>query len=347
MSSATDYIAIAGFRATSTEIFEGRGGDVTITSSGGGELDLPQPLQVQLISESSSTDLTPLWNAQTTVIYEQNERLDLIYTDLENKRNNLEDYDFDWGEVFLEGLLETGFEWGVGWLINWLKKAKDYVLPDGIEFLVDYAINTIPNAVDFLLEQYRKARSQIGAIKTENNELLALLPSWDNYYLRLEVLKHHEEAVKNLLQEIFEHEQPLNNALGGDLSSLSDVLEKIENTLSGRAEDDEDEDLKEFWDDVDETLLKIMPAEDNEEGDEESDEENCQLPALPDKYPAGTLTRFFHTYLKLQAYQVQQIATLNENLALLQFNGERLHLPNGDIVELTGIGTVTASPDEF
>jgi len=49
----------------------------------------------------------------------------------------------------------------------------------------------------------------------------------------------------------------------------------------------------------------------------------------------------------MEAYKMQEIAKLNDNIELLQFNGQRLHLPNGDIVELTGIGTVTATPDPF
>jgi hypothetical protein len=347
--SVLDLIRIKGdnpqfeerYQALLPESSGGTGGDVTV------ELDIPQPLQVELAEDGGSsgeedTSLTPLWNAQTGVIYEQNERLDIIYMDLENKRSTLEDYTFDWGEIILESGLEAIWDYAIRKLLLF-RQSADVVLPDWADFLLEWGIELVPKAIDYLVEKYRQARSEIGAIKTENNELMALDPSWDNYYLRLSVLKHHEEAIENLLKEINEHEQPLNDALSG----YGAVLDKIENTLSGRGEPEEDDELADFWEEMEEQLVKIMPVIDENEDGEISDDEDRQLPDLPGNYPAGTLTRFLYTFLKFQAYQLQQVVAMNENLEMMTFNGQRLHLPNGDIVELTGVGTVAASPDQF
>lgn len=309
-------------------------------------LDIPQPFLVQLPSsiqeqpgEELDQTLTSLWNAQNDVITEQNERLDMIYEDLEAKREKLENYTFDWGEIFLKSFLESGWNYI---LEKYISKWKDAIIPDWAEFLIDWAIDLVPRTIQFLIKKYRQAKSQVGAIKRENNGLLVLPKSWDNYKLRLDVLIHHEEAIENLLQEIVEHEQDLDK-MTGNLNSLTTVLEKIETTLSGRAEEDEEEDLEEFWTVVEEKLTSILPVEE----EENVEVENQQLPALPGKYPASVMTRFFHAILRMEAYKLQVLQKLSSNIELLQFNGQRLHLPNGDIVELTGIGTVTASPDQY
>jgi hypothetical protein len=169
-------------------------------------------------------ELVPLWNAQTNVILEQNERLDLIYTDLENKRENLENYTFDWGEVILSALGETIFEWIGRTLLKW----KDEAIPAPIQFLIDWALNLIPNAIAYLIEKYRQARSEIGAIKAENEKLLELSITWENYSLRTAVLVHHEKAIENLLKEIVEHEKPLDQLTGGDMAELIQAVKDLQ-----------------------------------------------------------------------------------------------------------------------
>lgn len=339
------------------------GGETGGETGGNISLEIPQPLLVQLPSsiqeqpgDQPDAVLTPLWTAQTNVIIEQNERLDMIYEDLENKRETLENYQIDYGEIILETLLEEGSEVLLELLIFLPKPVKDLIekikklkaagskVAAIVIFLVEVAIALIPKTIKYIVKLYRRARSAIGAIKTENNELLALPKSWDHYHLRLTVLMHHEEAIENLLMEIVKHEEPLNR-MNNDMSEVTSVLEKIENTLSGRAEEEEDADLEAFWASVTETLMTILPVENEEEDEDET--EKRQLPALPEKYPAGTMTRFLHTLLHIEVYKLQMMQSLTQTIELLQFNGQRLHLPNGDIVELTGVGTVTASPDQF
>jgi hypothetical protein len=169
-------------------------------------------------------ELVPMWNAQTNVILEQNERLDLIYTDLENKRENLENYTFDWGEVILDALGDTIYEWISRTLLKW----KDEAIPAPIQFLIDWGLNLIPNAIAYLIEKYRQARSEIGAIKAENEKLLELSITWENYSLRTAVLVHHEKAIENLLKEIVEHEKPLDQLNGGDMAELIQAVKDLQ-----------------------------------------------------------------------------------------------------------------------
>lgn len=353
---ALDFLNIEGLTLTNYECFEALYEPV----EGSGSIEIPQPLLIQFPSsipeqpgEELDPSLTSLWNAQNDVIVEQNERLDIIYEDLEAKREKLENYNIDYGEIVLETLLEEGIEAILKllripkWIKDRVEKLKEIQKAGGplsilVTFLIDSAINLTPKTIRYIIKLYRRARSAIGAIKAENNGLLALPKSWDNYHLRLSVLMHHEEAIENLLKEIIEHENILTQT-SNDWSDLTAILEKIETTLSGRAEEDEEEDLEEFWTVVEEKLTSILPVEE----EENVEVENQQLPALPGKYPASIMTRFFHAILRMEAYKLQVLQKLSSNIELLQFNGQRLHLPNGDIVELTGIGTVTASPDQY
>lgn len=195
-------------------------------------LTVPQPLLVQLpssITESPETpadeDLTLLWNSQNDVIYEQQERLALIYEDLETKRETLENYNLDWGEIALQALLESG----LGFVLKKLLLLKEGGMSSSwLDFFIDTIASFIPNAIQYLLKLYRRARSAIGAIQAENEAILRLSKSWDNYNRRLEVLVHHEQAIENLLKEILDHQKPIDDVLKGDFDDLVQAVKDLQ-----------------------------------------------------------------------------------------------------------------------
>jgi hypothetical protein len=230
---ALDILKIRNIDCQGWELFEAIESAEEVPAPAGSSLDIPQPLLVQLsssVTESESEippdpDLTLLWNSQNDVIYEQQERLDLIYEDLEAKRETLEGYQLDWGEVALQSLLDSG----LGFVLKkFLLLKEGGITSPWLDFFIDTIANFIPNAIQYLIKLYRRARSAIGAIKAENEAILRLPKSWDNYNRRLEVLVHHEQAIENLLKEILDHQKPIDDVLKGDFDELVQAVKDLQ-----------------------------------------------------------------------------------------------------------------------
>lgn len=304
------------------------------------EIKSTLPEEPEEPEEPEDTALALLWNAQTDVIHEQSERLTIIFYSLEQKRNNLDNYTQDWGEVLIDGLADTLYDK----LIDWLKSFVEEIPVVG--HLIDFISNLAKYSIKYLKELYRKAVSYIGALQRENDAMLNIPMVWENYYLRLSILQQHEEVFDNLLREIEDNEQKVRAIAGEGSKKVLEVLEKIENTLSGRAEKDEDSDLQEFWEEVGDKLEEILPQPDIQGNLPAIPEHPVRLPKLPDDNENrrnSMLMKLLYNLMCLEAAKIQELQKISEGLDGLQYQsvevemGDRRLNFHGKIVDLNDV----------
>ena len=200
------------------EVFRGYTPVKSESSSGSGT---PDPTKEE-------TFLALLWNAQTKVITQQSAYIEHVITLFQDKIDQLPSDDSifetikgELFEEFLEFITQKGLEWAL---------KLEAGMAEFIAFLTVLGACLLKE----LYEKYQKGIQVGDAMIQENSAMLGLEQSRDNYSLRTETLKSHDQALHNLLTEILTMEnqvktEPMSQGTGStvDLEALTEAVKAL------------------------------------------------------------------------------------------------------------------------
>lgn len=268
------------------------------------------------------------WAAQSAVIAEQSSYMGSVSASFNARKAELPEDDSAWLSSFL---------WEVG---EWISgKIATVLWGPVVGELVEIGVALTGIVIGELKKAYTEGSKLCTAMIAENDAILTLDPTRENYMLRSAIITQHDHSTSNLLRDIANMEDVIVNSN----IQRNTWLEHIENTLSGRREDDEDEELQDFWTDVGEALTDIMPTPDDSGNLPALPEHPVRLPNLPDSHKSSLMAKFYYTLLKMEAEKIQQLQRINEGLDGLQFQsievemGDRRMSYHGKIVDVQDI----------
>ncbi len=352
--SALDYIRIRGVSASATEVFQGIAG--AASSEAGTAITISQDNPAW--SEPQTLELYQgLWEAQNQQIQEQSNYLAVIKEQLGDSQTQTGFWGFIW-TVFKAGIGEEIVQQAIAEAIEHYFSIPD----DAAELIVAFFMGFVEGIMSGL-KQLDEGSTQCQGMINENTTLLTLPKSSTNYTLRSNIFQQHQSVIVTLVSSLHQEKSGLSNWV--------DLVIKLYQLLSGGS-DDLDE-----WEDVIDGLNQVFPTftdwiEEVFTADESNNPYNPanldadgnlknplpvpappNLPPIPSKknpkialaYTLAKIVIHLGTeYLRRQKEHdpdmAEALQALTQEVSDLKFNGVRYHAQNGDIVELTGIGTI-------
>ena len=288
-----------------------------------------------------------LWTGQTAIIAAEILYIDQLQAQFRAKRLEVEKdqgilYDF-FSEI-IEATLGTIVADIIAGYIPALAPIAGFLTEFGIGFLMDQLAMLLMNG-----------NAMLDGIKAEDVAIKDMTKSIDNYTYREHVILRHIQQIDAILRQINEAEAALRQEIK---ITQPAAIDKWDGTT-----DDTTDETYEGWDSVVSSLeSSIAQIETWMKGIEDGDAENLPIPAPPQlpTVPDGAgkaitlkvgylLVKYLITFVAEAHRKARETDThltdLVEAVNDLKFNGVRFHTSAGDMVELTGIGTVAESYD--
>lgn len=294
-----------------------------------------------------------LWNTQSNAITNQIERLNYLKEQLGEHAGStgiigiVKDLG---GWLLKEGMKQTLAEYIEKQLL--ILDMTGEIGDDIADFIAEGFIEGVAWLIDFVAKRADPGVKLCEAMIAENDDILTLEKSQQHFQFRLDILQQHQATIKELESQLIEAD--------GKLLSLVQLAVDVIKMFLGNSESAEEED---GWETVISSLGSSIETldewVDNMEIADADDTEVPSAPSLPAIPEDGTkaVSRkvaylLAHYGFKLATELLRKsretdthLTDLVEAVNDLKFNGVRFHASTGDVVELTGIGTVGESYD--
>lgn len=284
-----------------------------------------------------------LWTGQTAIIAAEILYIDQLQAQFRAKRLEVEkDHGilYDFFQEIIEATLGTVVADIIAGYVPALAPIAGFLTEFGIGFLMDQLAMLLMNG-----------NAMLDGIKAEDVAIKDMTKSLSNYTYRESVILRHIQQIDAILRQINEAEAALRQEIK--------ITQPVPIDKWGGTTDD----TFDGWDSVVSSLeTSIAQIETWMKGIEDGDAENLPVPAPPQlpSVPDGAgkaitlkvaylLVKYLITFMSEAHRKARETDThmtdLVEAVNDLKFNGVRFHTSAGDMVELTGIGTVAESYD--